>query len=96
MNTQQQLVHQITDIAMAISLSNAAIVNVEFSSVANHLRITVKAQPYSKPKIDECIPLCEPNDGELSKRRTEARLRSVIGQLRSIQMRGETPPPVAA
>jgi|GEM_PF-3891204 len=96
MKVQQQLVHQITDIAMAISLSQAAMVNVEFSSVANHLRITVKSQPFAKPKIDECIALCEPGDSELSKRRTEARLREIIKTLQAIQLRGETPPPVAA
>lgn len=96
MNVQQQLVHQITDIAMAISLSHAAMVNVEFSSVANHLRVTVKSQPFSDPHINECIELCTPDDSEFSKHRTNARLRHIITTLQSIQLRGQTPPPVAA
>lgn len=96
MSTQQQLVHQITDLAMAISLSHAAIVNVEFSSAGNHLRVTSRSQIFADPAIDECVELSMPDDATFTQRRVEARLRQIITTLQAIERRGQTPPPVAA
>lgn len=96
MSTQQKLVHEITDIAMTLTLSHVAIVLVEYSSVANHICVSVRTAFHHEPSLYECIELAMLTDSDFTQRRAENRLRELIEKLKRISQLSQTPPPVAA
>ncbi|MDB6061531.1 MAG: hypothetical protein JWM78_1634 [Verrucomicrobiaceae bacterium] len=84
MNPLPQLVRQIIDIAMQIASVNGPSVAVEFSSIANQLRVTAKQKWNEKPVINECIELYDDGESDFVKRRVQRRLQEVLTKLNAI------------